>query len=216
MMNNKPFVFHKFFYIPFDSLFSTHSEYASLLSIKKTFNNNNDCYIEFCSGNGQWIVNKAINNPKINWIAVEKKFSRAFKIYKKLINNNLPNLLIINTDGGVLHNYLPLNTIKNIYINFPDPWPKRKHLKHRLINFDFLKNLQKYLQKDSSIIISTDDINLINYTLKIFLESNLFQSYFASPFYTNDWTNYGDSFFKNLWLSKNKKIYYLKFIKKID
>ena len=59
------------------------------------FGNNQPLRIEYCSGNGAWIAEKAMLHPEINWVAVEKKFSRAKKIGAKAKKLNLRNLLVI-------------------------------------------------------------------------------------------------------------------------
>src|SRR3984957_20943969 len=59
------------------------------------FGNDHPICIEYCSGNGLWIAEKAEANPEINWIAVEKKIMRVKKIWSKIRNLNLKNLIIV-------------------------------------------------------------------------------------------------------------------------
>src|ERR1700733_14510049 len=59
------------------------------------FANENPVSIEYCSGNGAWIAEKAKGDPKMNWVAVEKKFMRVRKIWSKIKNLGLNNLIVI-------------------------------------------------------------------------------------------------------------------------
>lgn len=65
------------------------------------FGNGNPVIMEYCSGNGAWIANKAIQNPHLNWVAVERKFERVRKIWSKVKNHGLANLIVI---CGEAHN----------------------------------------------------------------------------------------------------------------
>ena len=64
---------------------------------------------------------------------------------------------------------------KKIFILFPDPWPKKKHKKRRLINEEFVKNLNKITLKHSEILIATDDEDYSNQILKSFSKQNFFK-----------------------------------------
>ena len=64
---------------------------------------------------------------------------------------------------------------KKIFILFPDPWPKKKHKKRRLINEEFVKNLDKITLKHSEILIVTDDEDYSNQILKTFSKQNFFK-----------------------------------------
>ena len=58
------------------------------------FENDNPVHVEYCSGNGAWIVDKAVNFPEVNWVAVEMKFPRVSKIWAKIKTLNLKNLIV--------------------------------------------------------------------------------------------------------------------------
>lgn len=160
------------------------------------FGNDNPINIEYCSGNGFWIAAKAEENPSINWVAVEYKFSRACKIWGQLKRKGLKNLFIIN--GEALHatsKYIPSNSINGIYINFPDPWPKRKHIKFRLINPTFAAEMARILKPSATITFVTDDPSYSDWTLDIILSTPELSSQFPAPHYVTEMAGYGNSFF---------------------
>lgn len=183
------------------------------------FDNNHPIHMEYCSGNGAWIADKAQKNPAFNWVAVERKFDRVQKIWSKLKNFNLTNLLIICGEAyTVTSHYFPDETLAQVYINFPDPWPKNRHVKHRLMRDDFLQLLNQKMIKKGVFTLVTDDINYSEESIKILNRNANFQSFYPSPYYSHEFvtgnsTEYGTSYFDSLWRSKGKKIRYHQYVK---
>jgi tRNA (guanine-N7-)-methyltransferase len=111
------------------------------------FGNAQPVHVEYCSGNGAWITEKAQEFPEINWVAVEKKFMRVRKIWSKIKNLQLPNLIAACGEAyGVTRRYFPAGSVAQAYINFPDPWPKKRHAKNRLIRPVFVAEVARILQ----------------------------------------------------------------------
>lgn len=159
---------------------------------------------EFCSGNGQWIVERAKKCPHLNWLAIEIKFERARKILGRAMRENVPNVCVICGDGALFaKQYAPL--LSEVYINFPDPWPKRRHFKNRLIQYDFLQDLSKVVTPLGLCTCVTDDAPFALAVQKEFERSSFWEQVHSES------TDYGASFFKELWESKGRKIYYLSF-----
>src|SRR5262245_57758123 len=77
-------------------------------SLSDYFGNHHPVYMECCTGNGDWIVQQAEQHQELNWIAVEQRFDRVRKIWSKLKNRGLCNLLIICGEAMTFtKNYLP-------------------------------------------------------------------------------------------------------------
>lgn len=175
------------------------------------FGNHNPVHVEFCSGNGEWIVAKALENPNINWIAVEIKFKRVCKIWSKMKNLGLKNLIIVLGDANVFaKHYLKDGVIQGIFINFPDPWPKDRHAKHRLIKSPFVEDMKRILQKEGEVCIVTDHAG---YSLQVIEEMlRHFLSKHPSPYYKDKESEYGSSYFNRLWESKGIEIRQMQFV----
>lgn len=179
------------------------------------FGNTNPIHIEYCSGNGAWIALKAATNPHINWVAVELKFDRVRKIWSKLKNRNLSNLLVIYGEAHhVTQRFIPTNSVNAVCINFPDPWPKRRHAKYRLIQPEFVSELQRTLTIGSPVDFVTDDANYSQWTIKMLKANSEFESAYPSPFYVSNDISYGTSYFDTLWREKGKTILYHRFLRK--
>jgi tRNA (guanine-N7-)-methyltransferase len=202
--NRKPVLINRLLYVP--SNYEDH-----LIFNEKLFLNERNIYLEYCSGNGDWILQEAKKNPNINFIAVEKKFLRARKIWVKMHNENVNNLLVVLSDAETFTKfYLKDNIISKIYINFPDPWPKKKHAKNRLIQNDFILEMKRVLIEKKNIEIVTDDET---YSNQIIQNMNIhFKSVYEDPFFEKN-LEYGKSYFKELWISKGKDIRFHNFKK---
>jgi tRNA (guanine-N7-)-methyltransferase len=179
------------------------------------FGNSNPVHLEYCSGNGSWIAKKAIANPLINWVACEIKFCRVRKIWSKIKNLELNNLFAICGEGnGVTKRYFFPNSIDHVFINFPDPWPKKRHAKHRIIQAPFVEELLRILKPDGIVTFVTDDVDYSNWTIDFFTANLGFESCFPAPFYSNEQPEYGTSYFDQLWREKGRLIRYHQFRKK--
>ncbi|MCH9633682.1 MAG: tRNA (guanine-N(7)-)-methyltransferase [Chlamydiae bacterium] len=180
--------------------------------LQNLFSTPNPIHLEFCSGNGDWICQKAELYPQWNWIALEMRFDRVRKIWSKMKNRGLNNLLICCGEAlDIATHYVDTQTIDQISINFPDPWPKKRHAKHRLIQAPFLNELSRVLKPGGVAHVVTDDENYFQQISRHFLDHSSFSSLFPNPYFTSDVSDYGGSYFMNLWKEKKRSFYFSKF-----
>ena len=128
------------------------------------FNNTNPIHLEIGMGKGDFIIEMAKLHPEINFIGVEKYESVLVRAVQKLDNHKLNNVKVINVDALYLEEIFD-REIVNIYLNFSDPWPKKRHYKRRLTYENFLKVYDKLFEKNAVLTIKTDN--------DIFFESTL-------------------------------------------
>lgn len=179
------------------------------------FGNANPVHIEFCSGNGEWIIHRAATRPQINWVAVEMRFERVRKIWSKKKNQHLNNLIIINGEAlTASKNYIPTASVAAAYVNFPDPWPKTRHAKHRIIRSEFVQEVARILKPQGELTLVTDDEVYSEQMIEVMLAQPQFQPLFPSPYFTYEFEGYGASYFDSLWRSKGKSIRYHQFATK--
>ncbi len=129
------------------------------------FPNNNPLHIEIGMGKGNFILNMALNNPQINFIGIEKYSSVGSIAIKKIMPYNLPNLKIIIGDIKDKEELLK-NKFDVIYLNFSDPWPKKRHAKRRLTSPSFLELYDHLFKSKKEIIQKTDNDALFAYSLE--------------------------------------------------
>jgi len=178
------------------------------------FGNEKPVYVEYCSGNGSWIADKAAQELHINWVGIEKKFPRVRKIWSKVKNLGLTNLFGVCGEGfNLTKRYFPEACVDHIFINFPDPWPKARHAKHRIIQPAFVQELWRILKKDGVVTFVTDDPDYSDWAIEHFNQNPGFSSCCPAPYYTNEQPEYGTSYFEELWRGKGKTIRYHQFRK---
>ncbi len=170
--------------------------------------------IEYCSGNGDWVVDQARAKPEWNWIAVERKLDRVRKIWSKRENARLSNLLIVWGEALLFtQQYLTDESLEAVYINFPDPWPKNRHGKNRLIGVPFFCELQRVLRDQGRLVFVTDDPVCGQTAVKVIPQVPGLQWVFPEPYYQLERPGYGSSYFETLWKREGKQIFYYEFVK---
>ncbi len=206
----RPLLVGQVFFIP--EYYQDHDA-AFLPPWEEIFGNTNPILLEYCSGNGSWIIEKARAHPDQNFIAVEKKFERVQKIWSKMSNGGLKNLLIIAGEALVASRcYFKTASIDAICVHFPDPWPKEKHAKNRLFQEPFVSELARIAKKGATLRAVTDDADYAGQILSAVVQSPSFTTAFPEPFYITDFPGYGTSYFEELWRSQGREIRYLEFL----
>lgn len=190
-----------------------HYEHVEISS-ETIFGNSAPLHVEYCSGNGAWIASKAAEFPDVNWIAIEKKFERSAKTWGRGKRDQLKNLFVICGEGQLItERYFKDGSISEVFVNFPDPWPKKRHWKHRIIAQPFLKQVNRVLSPAGQITFVTDDDDYSKVMTEELTLSKMFSPLAPEPFYLNELPGYGSSFFEEMWRAKGKNIYYHKWEK---
>lgn len=127
------------------------------------FNNSNPIHIEIGAGKGNFIINKAIQNPNINFIGIEKFDSVLARCLQK-IPDDLNNLKIVRMNALEIEEVFD-HEVDTIYLNFSDPWPKKRWHKRRLTSHLFLEKYDSIFKKEKKIIQKTDNRDLFEYSL---------------------------------------------------
>ena len=138
----------------------------SMIDFRGLFNNNSPIHIEIGMGKGKFIYNLAKNNPKINYVGIERFDSAIVKALDKVLENPLKNLMLLRMDANYLSYLFEEKSIDRIYLNFSDPWPKVRHEKRRLTYKNFLKVYQKLVTKNAELHFKTDNLDLFNYSVE--------------------------------------------------
>lgn len=136
---------------------------------KKLFNNDNPIHIEIGMGKGQFIISMAKNFPNINFIGIEMYDSVIVRAVQKQDIEKLPNLKLIKVDATLIEDIFD-NEVDVLYLNFSDPWPKKRHTHRRLTSDRFLKRYDSIFKGEKVIIQKTDNRKLFEFSLKSFTD----------------------------------------------
>ena len=134
---------------------------------KSIFNNDNEIHIEIGMGKGDFIIGMAEKYPDINFIGIEKFDSVIVRAVEKLENLEIPNLRLIRMDALYIDDVFD-KEVSKIYLNFSDPWPKKRHADRRLTSSVFLKKYDKIFIGNPMIVQKTDNRELFEYSIMSF------------------------------------------------
>lgn len=127
-------------------------------------NSNNELYIEIGMGKGKFIIENAKRYPNINFIGIEKFDSVLARALEK-VEERLPNLYMIRIDAKDIGDVFD-HEVDKIYLNFSDPWPKKRHAKRRLTAHELLEKYDSIFKDEKIINFRTDNRNLFEFSLE--------------------------------------------------
>ena len=138
--------------------------------------------VELGSGDGSFLVAYARQHPEHNFLGVERLLGRIRKTARKSVRAGLTNLRGVRIESSYLLEFLlPRNSVSALHIYFPDPWPKRKHLRHRLINERFPILASQALVPGGRIYLRTDHLGYYAQMLEVFRPCALYRPVDTPP-----------------------------------
>ncbi|MBT7470360.1 MAG: tRNA (guanosine(46)-N7)-methyltransferase TrmB, partial [Candidatus Cloacimonetes bacterium] len=173
---------------------------------------NNPVHIEIGSGRGEFLLKKAEQNPQINFVGIDLKDKRIKTILRKLDEDKHNNVrlmrIFINNESIAV---IPSNSIARIYLIYPDPWPKKRHFKRRIINQAFIDVLKKVLRQNGVIEISTDHADYANWIVEHFQNRDDFMTKYEGGFSRQKEENHIVTYFEDLKRIKGFEPYFMRF-----
>jgi len=128
-----------------------------LLDLYALFGNAHPVIVEIGSGKGRFLISTAIERPDLNVIGIEKSLHYHRLIRDRVAKRGITNVRLINHDAFlVLQKMLPAASISEIHIYFPDPWPRTRQQKRRIIRPEALVEMKRVLVDGGSGIYVTD------------------------------------------------------------
>lgn len=136
------------------------------------FGNGNPIHIEIGCGKGNFIVGMAKMHPDVNFIAIEKVEDVIVMAMEKAKEAGLTNVLFTDMDAEKIEDVFERGEIRRIYLNFSDPWKKKKQAKRRLTHKRFLDRYKAVLLNGDYICFKTDNKALFEFSINSFAEEN--------------------------------------------
>ncbi|HFI0292002.1 TPA: tRNA (guanosine(46)-N7)-methyltransferase TrmB [Streptococcus suis] len=165
------------------------------------FGNDNPIHVEVGSGKGRFVTGMAAQNPDINYIGIDIQLTVLSYALDRVLESGLPNIKLLQVDGSSLTNYFAPAEIDRLYLNFSDPWPKKRHEKRRLTYKSFLDTYKEILPDKGEIHFKTDNRGLFEYSLTSFSQygmvlNQVWLDLHASDYEGNVMTEYEEKFSK--------------------
>lgn len=143
--------------------------------------------LELGSGWGEFALTWLADHPDHEYLALEVKGDRVHRTLKGMDRAGLDRLRILPVNfNWFLEELLPEHAFDLIVVNFPDPWPKRRHWKHRLVQTGFPERMARFLRPGGRIHLATDYSPYARRMLHIMRNSPLFEPVFPAPHYVRD------------------------------
>lgn len=144
------------------------------------FGNNNPIYVEFGMGKGSFISGMSLKYPEVNFIGIDmydelirKAGEKAWETHGLREGENVPNLALALVNLQQVEDVFAENELEKIFLNFSDPWPKKRHASRRLTHCSFVKKYLHILNERGVIQLRTDSKSLFEFSLNTFADMDL-------------------------------------------
>ncbi|MGB8352896.1 MAG: tRNA (guanosine(46)-N7)-methyltransferase TrmB [Chthoniobacteraceae bacterium] len=151
-----------------ETLEFTPEDYFTPVRVEDLFAQTAPLQVDVGCGEGAFIVAMAKANPGTNFLGVERLVGRVRKVCKRAVNAKVENVRVMCVEiSYTVQHLLPKGSVSVLHVMFPDPWPKRKHRKNRLVNHEFLDAIHAALQSDGELRLTTDDLDYFEWMQKV-------------------------------------------------
>ena len=115
-----------------------------------------EIWLEIGFGGGEHLIWQASRNPHVGFIGCEPFIDGNIKVLDAIKTQGLTNILLYNDDARHVMRWLPTASVSRVFMLFPDPWPKKRHKKRRLVNVTTLNLIAKVMRGGAELRIGTD------------------------------------------------------------
>jgi len=189
-------------------LFTSAARLDKITDLRELFDPSQPLCLEIGCGIGDFVVQLAARHPDKNFIAIDIFNQGCLKTCTRLENAGLSNVRVVRTEArSLLLKHLPPQSLSALYINCPDPWPKKRHRKRRLVDPEFLQLVRYFLHEGGDFHFCTD---FVDYGLDVAAALNAaagFENCLSTP-YTHELGTYPISKYMRRFLDKGQPIYY--------
>jgi len=164
-------------------------------------------HIEIGTGRGRFITEMAKANPHVNYLGIELQPSVIVTALERVIEADVTNLKLLNANAADVTEYFAKGEVDRVYLNFSDPWPKKRHEKRRLTYKTFLKQYEDILIDQGEIHFKTDNQGLFEYSLTSFSEYGLLLKWVSLDLHNSDFEGNIMTEYEEKFSNKGNRIY---------
>jgi tRNA (guanine-N7-)-methyltransferase len=178
------------------------------------FGNNNPLALEIGCGIGDFIAATAAEQPDTNFIAIDYYNKGCYKTCRRIDTLGLGNVRVLREEARqFITERIPTGSLAAVYINCPDPWPKKKHRKRRLVNRVFMEFLREYLAPDAEIFFTTDFDDYGSDVAGMMAGLDGFENRLTPDLYRHELEAYRLSKYMRKFMAEGKRIYFVHYRK---
>ena len=169
--------------------------------------------LEIGCGTGHFVAEMAGRNPGINFLAIDIYNKGCYKTCKKVELLGLDNVRVMRIEARyLLLHFIEKESLAGVYINCPDPWPKKRHRSRRLVNTGFMEILLHYLQPGADFYFSTDFTDYAEQVADFMPRVKGYRNLLESP-WTTELPGYPVSKYMQRFLDRGQPIYFMHFVR---
>ncbi|ACD96617.1 tRNA (guanine-N(7)-)-methyltransferase [Trichlorobacter lovleyi SZ] len=199
--------------IPIESpLFLSGSELDEQPAWAMIFGNRNPLVLEIGCGIGDFVVAMATRHPELNFIALDFYNKGCLKSCKRAERAELTNVRIVRDEArSFIRRCLAPASLQAVFINCPDPWPKRYQRKRRLVNQEFISFLEPYLQPGAILHFATDFDDYGIDVANLLRRQPGFENLLAPDHWRHDLEGYPRTKYMLKFMAEGKEIYFVQY-----
>lgn len=183
------------------------SNYFQRLAPEEIFPGNAPLEVDFGCGDGSFLLEMARHHPERRFLGVERLLGRVRKVCRLAQRADLPNLKVLRLESlYTIEWLLPPHSVSRLHLLFPDPWPKARHHKRRIVQEPFLRALEQVLVPGGEFLFKTDHPEYFDWARE---EIDAFARLTTLP-WTEESFFYPETDFERQWKAAGKPIYQLR------
>lgn len=175
----------------------------------EVFGNDHPIYLEIGCGKGKFLMEMAQLHPEINFVGIEKFDSVMIRTLQKVLLQPYPNVRLLRVDAANIPTYFQKGEVRQIYLNFSDPWPKPSHSRRRLTSPEYLERYHQILPAGSKLFFKTDNFPLFSFSMKSIVDYGLTVDRILLDLHKNKDLINVETEFESKFVAMGKPIFYI-------
>ena len=174
------------------------------------FGNDRPLALEIGCGVGDFMLKTALDQPETNFIAIDFYNKGCWKSCRRLDRHGVTNVRVLRDEARLfVTDRIPKGSLSAVYINCPDPWPKKRHRKRRLVNQEFVEFLLDYMAPGADFFFATDFDDYGLDVAQMLPEVAALENRFAPDQYRHEFPGYHLSKYMRKFMAEGKRIYFV-------
>jgi tRNA (guanine-N7-)-methyltransferase len=184
------------------------------IDLPRAFGRTAPIEVEIGFGKDTFLIDLARTQPEVDHLGIEYSRRRAIAFLNKAYQRGVRNVRAMRVHAAiVLSRLLPVEGIRAIHVLFPDPWPKKRHHKNRLIQPPFARSVHRSLELGGTLTLATDDVSYREQMLDVMEAHGAFVNEFGSRAWVPMIPGHPKTIFEERWLRRGRSVHFMRFRK---